>query len=75
MFGLLCPIVVGCTLHRGLQNSNSKSTLLAEKGLSQQLWAMHNVAMSLGAVEIFFILIVVALLAYVVWRLVIRPRR
>jgi hypothetical protein len=31
--------------------------------------------MSLGAVEIFFILIVVALLAYVVWRLVIRPRR
>jgi hypothetical protein len=31
--------------------------------------------MSLGAVEIFFILVVIALLVYVVWRLVIRPRR
>jgi hypothetical protein len=29
----------------------------------------------MGPVEIFFILVVVALLAYVVWRLVIRPRR
>jgi hypothetical protein len=28
----------------------------------------------MGPVEIFFILVVVALLAYVVWRLVIRPR-
>ena len=44
-------------------------------GLSQRLWAVHNVAMSLGAVEIFFILVVVALVAYVLWRLVIRPRR
>jgi hypothetical protein len=32
-------------------------------------------AMSLGAVEIFFILVVVALVVYVLWRLVIRPRR
>ena len=37
--------------------------------------SVHNVAMDLGAVEIFFILVVVALLAYVVWRLVIRPHR
>jgi hypothetical protein len=44
-------------------------------GLSQRLWAVHNMAMSLGAVEIFFILVVVALVVYVLWRLVIRPRR
>jgi hypothetical protein len=31
--------------------------------------------MGLGAVEIFFILVVVAVVAYVVWRLVVRPRR
>lgn len=31
--------------------------------------------MSFGPVEIFFILVVVALLAYVLWRLLIRPRR
>ena len=37
--------------------------------------SVHNVAMDLGAVEIFFIVVVVALVAYVVWRLVIRPRR
>ena len=37
--------------------------------------SVHNVAMDLGAVEIFFIVVVVALLAYVVWRLVVRPRR
>jgi hypothetical protein len=30
--------------------------------------------MDLGVVEIFFIVVVVALVAYVVWRLVIRPR-
>jgi len=35
---------------------------------------VHNVAMGLGAVEIFFILVVVALLGYVLWRLLIRPR-
>jgi len=29
----------------------------------------------LGPVEIFFILVVVALLEYVLWRLLIRPRR
>ncbi len=44
-------------------------------GLSQHLWAVHNVAMGLGAVEIFFILVVVALIVYVLWRLLIRPRR
>ena len=37
--------------------------------------SVHNVAMDLGAVEIFFIVVVVALVAYVVWRLVVRPRR
>ena len=37
--------------------------------------SVHNVAMDLGAVEIFFIVVVVTLVAYVVWRLVIRPRR
>jgi hypothetical protein len=31
--------------------------------------------MGLGAVEIFFIVVVLALVAYVVWRLVVRPRR
>jgi hypothetical protein len=31
--------------------------------------------MGLGAVEIFFIVVVLALAAYVVWRLVVRPRR
>jgi hypothetical protein len=45
-------------------------------GLSQQRWALHNVAMmDLGPVEIFFILVVVALVLYVLWRLLIRPRR
>jgi hypothetical protein len=29
----------------------------------------------LGPVEIFFILVVLGLVAYVVWRLVVRPRR
>ena len=37
--------------------------------------SVHNVAMDLGAVEIFFIVVVVALVGYVVWRLVVRPRR
>jgi hypothetical protein len=37
--------------------------------------SVHNVAMGLGAVEIFFILVVVALVGYVLWRLLIRPRR
>jgi hypothetical protein len=36
---------------------------------------VHNVAMSLGPVEIFFILVVVGLVVYVLWRLLIRPRR
>jgi hypothetical protein len=31
--------------------------------------------MDLGAVEIFFIVVVVALVGYVVWRLLIRSRR
>jgi hypothetical protein len=31
--------------------------------------------MSFGPVEIFFILVVVGLVAYVLWRLLIRPRR
>ncbi len=34
---------------------------------------VHNVAV--GPVEIFLVLVVVALVAYVVWRLVVRPRR
>jgi hypothetical protein len=29
----------------------------------------------MGPVEIFFIVVVIALVAYVVWRLVVRPRR
>ncbi len=74
MFGLLYPVVVGLSLH-GDTEKNSKSTLLADYGPSQQLWAVHNVAMSLGPVEIFFILVVVGLVAYVLWRLLIRPRR
>jgi hypothetical protein len=37
---------------------------------------VHNVAVgALGPVEILFILVVVALIVYVVWRLLIRPRR
>jgi flagellar biosynthesis/type III secretory pathway M-ring protein FliF/YscJ len=31
--------------------------------------------MSLGPVAIFFILVVVGLVVYVLWRLLIRPRR
>jgi hypothetical protein len=73
VFGLLYPVVVGFP-STGVQN-NSKSTLLADSGLSQQHWAVQNVAMGLGAVEIFFILVVVALMGYVLWRLLIRPRR
>jgi hypothetical protein len=42
---------------------------------SRRPWAVHNVAMSFGPVEIFFILVVVGLVAYVLWRLLIRPRR
>jgi hypothetical protein len=34
---------------------------------------VHNVAV--GPVEIFLILVAVAFVAYVVWRLVVRPRR
>jgi hypothetical protein len=34
---------------------------------------VHNVAV--GPVEIFLVLVVVAFVVYVVWRLVIRPRR
>jgi hypothetical protein len=30
---------------------------------------------AIGPVEIFFILVVIALVAYVVWRLVVHPRR
>jgi hypothetical protein len=43
--------------------------------LSTALGGAYNVAMGLGAVEIFFILVVVALVVYVLWRLLIRPRR
>jgi len=74
VFGLLYPVVVGLSLHGDSEN-NSKSTHLADQGLSRQLWAVHNEAMSLGPVEIFFILVVVGLVAYVLWRLLIRPRR
>jgi hypothetical protein len=74
-FGLLYPEVVGLSLYRSTEYT-SRSPLPADYlGLSQHLWAVHNVAMGLGAVEIFFILVVVALVVYVVWRLVIRPRR
>jgi hypothetical protein len=34
---------------------------------------VHNVAM--GPVEIFLAIVVLALVAFVVWRLVVRPRR
>jgi hypothetical protein len=58
----------------GAQN-NPKSTLLTDWGLSRNLWAVHNVAMSFGPVEIFLILVGVGLVAYALWRLLIRPRR
>ena len=75
MFDLLYAVAFGLSLHREYKYT-SKSTLPADHlGLSQQLWAVHNVAMGLGAVEIFFILVVVALVVYVLWRLVVRPRR
>jgi hypothetical protein len=74
VLGLLHPVVIGLSL-RGDAGNGSKSTLLADLELSKQPWAVHNVAMSLGAVEIFFILVVVGLVAYVLWRLLIRPRR
>ena len=47
-------------------------------GDSRGCGIVHNAAVGLveiGPVEIFIILVVVALLVYVVWRLVIRPRR
>jgi hypothetical protein len=31
--------------------------------------------MAMGPVEILFVLVVLGLVAYVVWRLVVRPRR
>jgi hypothetical protein len=75
VFDLLYAVAFGLSLHRKYKYT-SNSTLLADYfGLSQQLWAVHNVAVGLGAVEIFFILVVVAIVVYVVWRLVIRPRR
>jgi hypothetical protein len=74
-FGLLYPEVFGLTLYRSTEYT-SKSPFPADYlGLSQHLWAVHNVGMGLGAVEIFFILVVVAVVVYVVWRLVVRPRR
>jgi hypothetical protein len=73
--GLLYAVAFGLSLYRSTEYT-SKSPLPAEYlGLSQRLGAVHNVAMGLGAVEIFFILVVVALLVYVLWRLMIRPRR
>ena len=78
MFVLLYPVAVGPSLRwdisTGVQN-DSKSTLLADWGLSRRPRAVHNGAMSLGPVEIFFILVVVGLVLYVLWRLLIRPRR
>ncbi len=43
------------------------------RGSVSRLGIVHNVAV--GPVEIFLILVVVALVVYVVWRLVVRPRR
>ena len=40
---------------------------------SRSYGIVHNVVV--GPVEIFIILVAVALLVYVLWRLVIRPRR
>jgi hypothetical protein len=44
-----------------------------DAGRSRGCGIVHNVAV--GPVEIFLILVVVALVVYVVWRLVVRPRR
>jgi hypothetical protein len=67
-------VVIGPSL-RGDTINRSKSTPLADQGLSPQPWAVHNVAMSFGPVEIFLILVGVGLGVYVLWRLLIRPRR
>jgi hypothetical protein len=78
VFVLLYTVAVGPSLHRGTStglHDNSRSTLLADQGLSRRPWTVHNVAMSFGPVEIFLILVGVGLVAYVLWRLVIRPRR
>ena len=78
MFGLLYPVVVGLSLHREAPQGY-RITLRAHssptRGFLRSSGIVHNVAMSLGVVEIFFILIVVGLVAYVLWRLLIRPRR
>jgi hypothetical protein len=58
VLGLLHLVAIGLSL-RGDTGNGSKSTLLADLGLSRRLWAVHNVVMSLGPVEIFFILVVV----------------
>jgi hypothetical protein len=42
-------------------------------GQSSGCGIVHNAAV--GPVEIFLVLIVVALVVYVLWRLVVRPRR
>ena len=74
MFGLLHPVVIGLSL-RGDTGNGSESALLADQKLSIQPWAMNNEVMSLGPVGIFFILVIVGLVVYVLWRLLIRPRR
>jgi hypothetical protein len=74
VFGFLHDVVIGLSL-RGDTGNGSESTLLADQELSMQPWAVHNEVMSLGPVEIFFFLVIVGLVAYVLWRLLIRPRR
>ena len=64
--------VYGLWLHQAKPTSDQGDDLSL---FSHQFWAVHDVAMSFGPVEIFLILVVVGLVVYVLWRLLIRPRR
>jgi hypothetical protein len=79
VFGLLYPVVVGLSLHRGastgIQEIALRAPISPTRGFLDSSGIVHNLAMSLGPVEIFFILVVVGLVVYVLWRLLIRPRR
>jgi hypothetical protein len=59
--------------HRAISWTGSE-VLNIRKGESEER-SPRVVAYGLGAEEIFIILVVVALVVYVLWRLLIRPRR
>jgi hypothetical protein len=67
----IAALDTGSRDHLGLP----KGHLIGGEGFLDSSGIVHNEATSLGPVEIFFILVVVGLVVYVLWRLLIRPRR